>query len=550
MSLWLSFALAGPLVPIQGVLVDGGGAPLQGTAAVEFALWEAATGGSPVHTEPLTVDAQGGAFGAALGSAVSFTDTFFRDHPTLWLSVTVAGVSSERVRVGTAPFAAYAVHAGDSAKLGGVDADGYLQVGDPITWSQLGTAGMPAHVANGYSAGAGLALSGTSFSLDPARQWTVGSGLSLTGATLSANGYTAGTGLTLTGSAFALDPARQWTVGAGLALTGTVLSVGGGGVAGALNGASIDVAAVEADNATIVGGLKLGAVGEAACNTAAAGTVRWNNTTKSVDVCDGTGWVSLSPNPDGTQASRPGLNCRALLQAGYSRGDGRYWIDPDGGNTSNAFLAFCDMTRQSGGWTLLLSANGDSTYWGNNSPNWWSASSDTNVPTALGNADHHSAAYSALVHNETRLCYGDATKCYVFAHNRNRTLRSFFTDNITHTEYSENSAGYANVGTNAIRSSYLSSLGFTIHTTSCWWLGINDQRSISAIGLLGDFNGGCTSTGGGGFHDDLAVGVGVSNCFDNNSCPNGGSGHKAGSTRGANGVDASGVFGPWFVFGR
>ena len=77
------------------------------------------------------------------------------------------------------------------------------------------------------------------------------------------------------------------------------------------------------------------------------------------------------------------------------------------------------------------------------------------------------------------------------------------------------------------------------------------QKHAVAIGLLGDSNGGCSSLSGSvPHHDDLAIGLGLQSCRDNNGCANGGSGHAAGDSRGANGVDDSGNFGPWFVFGR
>ena len=47
-----------------------------------------------------------------------------------------------------------------------------------------------------------------------------------------------------------------------------------------------------------------------------------------------------------------GSDCQDIKKKGYSRGDGVYLLDPDGGSDSNAFLAYCDMTSYNGGWTM------------------------------------------------------------------------------------------------------------------------------------------------------------------------------------------------------
>jgi hypothetical protein len=56
-------------------------------------------------------------------------------------------------------------------------------------------------------------------------------------------------------------------------------------------------------------------------------------------------------------AELPGWNAYIIkLVRGGSVADGNYWIDPDGGSTSNAYQIYCEMTTDGGGWDMIYTS--------------------------------------------------------------------------------------------------------------------------------------------------------------------------------------------------
>jgi len=111
------------MIPIQGVLTDDAGAPLDGDKTMQFSLYAADLGGSLLYTETQTVPVAAGLFSIYLGDIAALDLSLFRDNQ-VWLGVSIDGgvELSPRVQFATAPYAAYAAYAGDATTVGGVGA--------------------------------------------------------------------------------------------------------------------------------------------------------------------------------------------------------------------------------------------------------------------------------------------------------------------------------------------------------------------------------------------------------------------------------------------
>eukprot|EP00049_Salpingoeca_infusionum_P000920 m.43629 g.43629 ORF g.43629 m.43629 type:complete len:553 (-) comp10786_c0_seq1:166-1824(-) len=66
----------------------------------------------------------------------------------------------------------------------------------------------------------------------------------------------------------------------------------------------------------------------------------------------------------GHSQGKPGTSCLDILEKGANpTSDSKYWIDPNGGSTSDAIQVLCDMATDGGGWTLVASnAQADTTF--------------------------------------------------------------------------------------------------------------------------------------------------------------------------------------------
>lgn len=90
-----------------------------------------------------------------------------------------------------------------------------------------------------------------------------------------------------------------------------------------------------------VGGIKVGSA--TICDSTTNGTIRYNSTEKSLEVCNGNTWLIAAKNYR--------ESCKDIYDNNESFGNGTYWIKPSG---SSDYQVYCDMSD--GGWTLIFSS--------------------------------------------------------------------------------------------------------------------------------------------------------------------------------------------------
>jgi hypothetical protein len=196
-------AQAAPAVmPMQGYLTDEAGAAISGPTTMTFSLYTAETGGTAIYTEDQSVMVDGGYFTAYIGDVTPLDLAVFRDNGTVYVGIRV-GAGAElapRAQLGSVPYAAFAQH---SAAV-------------PFA----GITGAPAHVTTGYTGGAGVTVTGTTVSIDtttvqsritatcPAGQAirAIAADGTVTCQSTGGGAYTAGAGLALTGTTFSVAP--------------------------------------------------------------------------------------------------------------------------------------------------------------------------------------------------------------------------------------------------------------------------------------------------------------------------------------------------------
>ncbi|MCA9561182.1 MAG: hypothetical protein KC583_21685, partial [Myxococcales bacterium] len=162
---------APPRMPVQGVLTTVEGAPIAGELPVRFALYAAPEGGVAVWEEEQTVAFDAGFFTASLGAVEPLDPALIAENEVLWLGIAVDDdAEMARLELGTAPFAAFAVFAGDADRLGGQDPESFAASAHRHGWDELD--GVPDGLADGdddttyqASPGGGLELVDGGFAL-------------------------------------------------------------------------------------------------------------------------------------------------------------------------------------------------------------------------------------------------------------------------------------------------------------------------------------------------------------------------------------------------
>jgi len=90
----------------QGMLLKQDNTPVaDGPHSIQVSLYTTATGGAPVHAEPISVNTVGGAFSTVIGEKLPIDKTIADFKEGYWLEVEYQGVKMPRMKMTTTPYA-------------------------------------------------------------------------------------------------------------------------------------------------------------------------------------------------------------------------------------------------------------------------------------------------------------------------------------------------------------------------------------------------------------------------------------------------------------
>lgn len=342
-----SVALAAPppVLPVTGFLSDDAGAPVDGETAVTFKLYATEGATEPLFVETATLDVQRGQFTAYLGEGIDLDLALFRDNATLYLGITVGtgAEMSPRVQLATSPYAGLARYAISADSVGDIDAADVLSNTSDVEWSQL--VGVPTGLADGdadttYTAtGPALVLNGTAFGVDQPtiEAWAEGVCYDTAAEVIAdlADAYVDDPGC-LPDQFLIADGAGDWSCEDPETLIDALVSDNGFALQTSVDALTTRVGTAESGLSSL---------------TTRVGTTESDINAVEADITALEGAVAYLA--DGSTKAKAAQSCMELHENFPSKGSAYYWLDPDGGAKSNAWEAYCDMTYDGGGWTLV-----------------------------------------------------------------------------------------------------------------------------------------------------------------------------------------------------
>ena len=121
-------------LPVQGVLTDSEGRPVDAFVPITFSLYGAMDATDALFVETASIDVESGHFVAYLGRSVPLDWSLARDNDGLYLGIAVDGdMEMPRIAIATTPYSGWSDYSGNALTLDGFDVDALIdEVADSL----------------------------------------------------------------------------------------------------------------------------------------------------------------------------------------------------------------------------------------------------------------------------------------------------------------------------------------------------------------------------------------------------------------------------------